>query len=102
MRIVRSNRPYQEIHTLLKSLQFILPDNFREYEEIEWEKLASHSVLTKMNYLIMNMSSIEKEMIISKRNHELPDRRWEELSLVFWILAKIQSDQDMMEFLKKG
>ncbi len=106
MKIARSNKPYYEFYTLLRSWLFNQnyihhPDDIRECDAIEWDKISVLSVISKVNVLVQNLEVHEFNMIVNKEVYKFSDKRIRELELLFWMLAKLQTEYDLIEFLKK-
>lgn len=97
----RSTMPYQYFYVLLKeTLNKQIPEKFLDYNAVDWMRIGSHTVLIRVNDLAAGLSPQEYELITTQRSAELSDQRLEELRLLFWFLAKIQSDQDLMNELE--
>lgn len=106
MKIVRSNKPYYEFYVLLRAWLFNYgfihhTEDMIECDKIEWEKITIVSALSKINILVLGLEVHEFNMIVSKEIYKFSDERIKELDLLFWILAKLQTEYDLIEFLKK-
>ena len=98
MAIIRSVKPYHHIYKILEDLQVVAsPARIKDYEEIDWTIIAGHTTLLRMDLLIQEMDKEEYVCVVDQKSDMLSKSRISDLGLVFWTLAKIQSDQDIIE-----
>lgn len=100
---IRQTRPYQNLYNILKELlNEQIPQKFKQYEDIDWQRLASHTVMEKVSVEVRNLTAEEYDLIVTHRAAEMTDVRINELRSLFFFLAKIQADSDLVEELKGG
>jgi hypothetical protein len=101
MVIIRSVKPYHYVYKIFEDLRIVSsPDTLKSYDEIDWTRVASHSILLKMDALIQDLGREEYVYIIDQKSDKLSNERLNDLRLLFWTLAKIQSDLEIMDEIK--
>lgn len=96
-----SLKRYHQLYDLLCDLfKEQPPTGFKSYFDIDWSLLGNTNLLMKMNDAAASLSNEEYGHIIDGTTTVIPKDRLKELMPLFYFLAKIQSDADLLEEIK--
>lgn len=97
--IIRKGSDYYELYKLIKDFFGRKNINFLDYDQIDWINIGSHTVLERTNNLVIMLNFEEYNHIADGDVTSFSNERIDELRLIFWLLAKIQCDFELLKDL---